>query len=129
MVNLLQLRDRLVIDRFTVFCGRQIEPNVPTMVGPHAHAEPHLMILTRPPGAGPDPAYRVWYVDQTGAQHVVETSPFGIVYVRAGFQHWIEQTVPGALGGFACIFSNYGPNGRIEDPMREDEPGARYANG
>jgi len=53
MANLLQIRDRVVIDRFTIFCGRQIEPGVATMVGAHAPAEPHLMILTRPPGDVP----------------------------------------------------------------------------
>lgn len=126
MANLLQLRGGGVLGPFTIFCGAQIEPGVATMVGAHSHAEPHLMILTRPPGPGPDPEYRIWYHDDAGTEHAVEVSQFGFALIRAGFVHWIEQTVPGARGGYVCIFSNYGPNGRIEDPMREDEPGAEY---
>lgn len=95
------------------------------MVGPHAHAHDHLMVLHRDDD-GPAPSYRVWYRDADGTDHAVDSSPFGFAVIRAGFQHWIEQTNPNARGRVFCIFANFDESGRIEDPMAEDENDARY---
>lgn len=123
--NLRQVRGRYRLDRFTIFACQDLVPGVPTMVGPHAHAHDHLMVLHRDDD-GPAPNYRVWYRDETGSDHAVDAAPFGFVVIRAGFQHWVVQTNAEAKGRVFCIFSNFDETGRIEDPMAEDEPGARY---
>lgn len=125
--NLRQLRGRFRMKRFTVFACADLAPGVPTMVGPHAHEHDHLLVLHRD-DEGPAPDYRVWYRDDKG-DHEVQSAAFGFVVIKKGFQHWIEQRNPAAKGRFFCIFSNYDETGRIEDPMAEDEEGARYVDG
>lgn len=129
MASLLQRRGVEELGPFTLFCGVQLQPGVVEMVGAHAHEQPHLLIVTRPPGPGPDPEYRIWYRNAQGEDVPVAVTQFGYALIRAGFVHWIEQTVPGARGGYVCIFANYDANGRIADVMREATPGVEYVDG
>lgn len=132
--GLLQRRAEFNIGTFHVWAGEQIIPHQEMVVG-HVHEQPHLMVLTRgavescPHCSGkiPQPSFRVWAKQPNGKEEARMMKPYDLVYIGAGVQHSVEQTVDGAVGGFACVFSVFDENGnRLEDPKREDDPRAMY---
>lgn len=133
-INLFQTRGEFNVGPLHIYAGQQIAPQDIVAVG-HKHDQPHLMVLLNPiretcphcAGKLPVPKYRVRVEGDDKSEHVKELGPYGLVYVRAGYQHSVEQTEPGALGGFACIFPRYDENGKLmEDPKRQAEPGVIY---
>lgn len=136
MTSLLQLRGDYQVGAFRVFAGHQLEPQQEMVVG-HAHHAPHLMVMLAPPrthcphcrGELSVPNYKITVIGDYGREHVRHLGPFGLAYIRAGYEHRIEQTTPGALGGFACAFAQYDENGKIEDVLRAAEPGVVYVDG
>lgn len=136
MSDLIQRRGRFNVGPFLVYAGTQLQPQQEMVVG-HAHEQPHLMVMLNPPlhacphckGALPVPKYRLTVIGDDGLEHVKTLDPYGLAYVRAGYEHRIEQITPGALGGFACAFPRYDENGLIAEPMAEAEPGVEYTHG
>lgn len=132
--NLLQMRGEFNIGGLHVYAGKQLEPQQ-VMVLPHDHPQPHMMVLHHVPlhecphckGSLPVANYKVSVRGTDGMMHELELGPYGFVYVRAGAEHSVEQTTPGALGGFSCIFDRYDEQGRLmPDPKRTPEPGVTY---
>lgn len=136
-LTLHQYRGEFNIGPLHLYTGMQLEPQQIVAVG-HAHDQPHLMVLLNPPlhncphcsGALPVPAYRITVDDGKGGEIVKELGPYGIAYIRAGYEHSIEQLTPGARGMFACIFPRYDENGKLmDDPKKEATPGVIYTHG
>lgn len=134
MEPILQKRMEFNLGAFHVWAGEQLTPHKEMVVG-HSHAQPHLMVLTRPPvhecphckGSIPQPEYVLRAVTLEGKEVVKPLGPFDIVYVKAGTVHSVEQTVDGALGGFACIFPRFDENGKkMDDPKHSPEQGVTY---
>lgn len=132
-LHLMQIRGEMNIGPLHVYLGQQLAPQEVVAVG-HRHDQPHLMVLLNPPreecphckGKLPVPRYRV----MVEGGHEVEAGPYGVVYVRAGYEHSVEQLEPGALGGFACIFPRYDEHGKLmAEPKREASPGVEYPHG
>jgi len=113
----LQIRKEFNVgDEFHVFAGQQLSYGERMVIG-HAHEYDHLMVLLRPP-SGPQPKYTVGY-NSGGADTEVECDPYDLFLVKAGVKHWITQNKPGALGGFACLFSRRNADGTLRpDPKK-----------
>lgn len=133
-LGFLQRRHSLDVGPFHVWGGDQLEPHKEMVVG-HAHEQPHLMVLTRPPihecphckGELKQPKYLIRGLTADGIEIAREFNAYDIIYVRAGTHHSVEQLVDGALGGFACIFSRYDENGtKMDDPKRQPTSGVSY---
>lgn len=117
-----QVRGSFAIEAFHIFAGYQLTPGVP-MILSHKHPQPHLMIFLNPPlvecphckGALPVPEYVVKRDDEI----VDKLGPYNMAHVAKGVSHSVEQIVPGALGGFACIFPKYDKDGLVSNPQEE----------
>lgn len=129
LLGMLQRRNEFNVGPFHIYAGEQLFPHQQMVVG-HAHLQPHLMVLTNPglekcphcEGQLPHPQYVIRATTPEGTEIVKQLGPFDLVYIRAGTVHSVEQTVDGAVGGYACIFPRHDENGvKLDDPKQPVE--------
>ena len=77
----------------------------------HEHNHPHVALFF----LGNDCRYEIFAIRSNGEEIRQEMDAYGFVYIAERIKHRIKL-IAGSEGAFICMFSQFGPEGRISNP-------------